>query len=62
MKLTEKKTDGLALPAGKKDFVWWDDDIAGFGIRARDGGSRNWIYRYRIGSKQRSLILGSKCF
>src|SRR5215471_15292091 len=59
MKLTEKKTDSLALPAGKKDFVWWDDDIAGFGIRVRDGGSRNWIYRYRIGSKQRSLILGS---
>src|SRR5215831_19230017 len=59
MKLTEKKTDGLALPAGRKDFVWWDDDIAGFGIRLRDGGSRNWIYRYRVGSKQRSLILGS---
>src|SRR5262249_37304353 len=59
MKLTEKKTDGLALPAGRKDFVWWDDDVAGFGIRVRDGGSRNWIYRYRIGSKQRSLILGS---
>jgi integrase len=59
MKLTDRATVRLALPAGKKDFVWWDDDIAGLGIRIRDGGSRNWIYRYRIGSKQRSVILGS---
>jgi hypothetical protein len=59
MKFTDKATAGLELPAGSKDFVWWDDDIKGFGIRLREGGSRNWIYRYRIGSKQRSLILGS---
>jgi integrase len=59
MKLTEKNTAGLKLEAGKSDWIWWDDDITGFGIRVRAGGSRNWIYRYRIGSKQRSLILGS---
>src|SRR5262249_30605622 len=59
MKFTDKNTASLNLPAGKLDHVWWDDDTAGFGIRLRDGGSRNWIYRYRIGSKQRSLILGS---
>jgi integrase len=59
MKLTERNTAGLKLEAGKSDCIWWDDDVAGFGIRLRAGGSRNWIYRYRIGSKQRSLILGS---
>ncbi len=59
MNFTERNTGGLSLPAGKLDHVWWDDDIAGFGIRLRAGGSRTWIYRYRIGSKQRSLILGS---
>jgi integrase len=47
------------LPAGKLDHVLWDDDVTGFGLRLRDGGSRNWIYRYRVGSKQRSIILGS---
>jgi integrase len=52
-------TGRLKLPSGSSDFVWWDDRIAGFGIRLRAGGSRNWIYRYRIGSKQRSVILGS---
>jgi integrase len=59
MKFTVKTTAGVKLPAGKLDYVWWDDDIAGFGIRVREGGSRNWIYRYRVGSKQRSVILGS---
>ena len=49
----------LKLPAGSGDTVWWDDDISGFGIRVREGGSRTWIYRYRRGSKQRSVKLGS---
>src|SRR5262249_53578919 len=59
MRLTDKMTASLALPPGSKDAVFWDDDIAGFGIRIREGGSRNWIYRYRIGARQRSVILGS---
>ena len=59
MKFTEKNTDRLDLPAGGSDCVWWNDDIAGFGLRIRQGGTRNWIYRYRIGSKQRSMKLGS---
>jgi integrase len=59
MKLTVKKIAELKLPAGSTDAVFWDDDIAGFGIRLREGGSRTWIYRYRIGSKQRAMKLGS---
>jgi Arm DNA-binding domain len=59
MRLTERNTAGLKLERRKSDWIWWDDDITGFGIRVRAGGSRKWIYRYRIGSKQRSLILGS---
>jgi integrase len=38
--------------------VFWDDDIAGFGLRIRKGGTRTWIYRYRIGTRQRSIALG----
>jgi integrase len=59
MNLTIKKIAELKLPAGSKDAVFWDDDIHGFGIRIREGGSRTWIYRYRRGSKQRSMKLGS---
>jgi integrase len=59
MKLTIKSTDGLKLPPGKADFIAWDDDVTGFGLRIREGGSRTWIYQYRIGSKQRRMVLGS---
>jgi len=59
MKLNIKNTSELALPPGSRDAVFWDDDIAGFGIRIRAGGSRNWVYRYRIGKKQRAIKLGS---
>jgi len=59
MKLTSKNIAQLKLPVGRTDAVFWDADIPGFGIRIREGGSRTWIYRYRRGSKQRSMKLGS---
>jgi integrase len=60
MRLTVKAAVDTKLPPGIKDTVFWDDDIAGFGLRIREGGSRTWIYRYRIGRKQqRSISLGS---
>jgi integrase len=59
MKLTPKSAASFRLPAGKTDHVVFDDDIAGFGLRIRESGSRTWIYRYRVGTKQRSITLGS---
>jgi integrase len=58
MRLTVKTAAKLELPAGKSDHVIFDDDVAGFGLRLRQGGTRTWIYRYRVGRKQRSLSLG----
>jgi integrase len=59
MRLTIKSADDLKLPVGKKDHIVFDEDITGFGIRLREGGSRTWIYQYRIGSKQRRMVLGA---
>jgi integrase len=59
MKLTVKTTEGIKLPKGKSDCIIFDDDIAGFGLRLREGGSRTWVYQYRIGKKQRRMVLGS---
>jgi integrase len=59
MKLTLKSVADAQLPADTTDTVFWDDDIAGFGLRIREGGTRTWIYRYRLGNKQRSITLGS---
>ena len=66
MKLTVNSTPGLRLPDGKSDHVFWDDDIAGFGLRLRGGGKRTWVFRYKLGRakqlgsiKQRLLIFGT---
>ena len=59
MRLTVKSADGIRLPKGKTDHIEFDDDVTGFGLRLREGGSRTWIYQYRIGSKQRRMVLGS---
>jgi integrase len=59
MKLTVKTAEGIKLPKGKSDCIVFDDDIAGFGLRLREGGSRTWVYQYRVGKKQRRMVLGS---
>ena len=58
MKFTVKTTAGVKLD-GKSERIVFDDDIKGFGLRVREGGSQTWIYQYRIGSKQRRMVLGS---
>jgi integrase len=59
MKLTLRNVTKLTLPTGKTDFIWFDDAIAGFGLRIREGGSRSWIYQYRASGQQRRLVIGS---
>jgi integrase len=59
MKLTAKGIRSLQLPEGKTDHLFWDDEIPGFGLRARAGGSRNWVFQYALGDKQRRLSLGA---
>ena len=58
MQFTVKTTASIKLE-GKTERIVFDDDIKGFGLRLREGGSRTWIYQYRIGSKQRRMVLGS---
>jgi integrase len=59
MKFTVKTVERLQLPAGKADHIEWDDDLPGFGIRLRNGGSRNWVFQYALGDKQRRMSIGS---
>src|SRR5215469_3628712 len=58
VKLTVKTTATIKLE-GKSERIVFDDDVKGFGLRVREAGSRTWIYQYRIGSKQRRMVLGS---
>jgi hypothetical protein len=59
MKLTQPAINSLALPAGKTDAIFFDDDVPGLGLRLRAGGKRSWIFQYGIGTKQRRMTLGA---
>jgi integrase len=59
MKFTAKTVTVLKLPEGRSEAIHFDDTLPGFGLRLRGGGSRTWIYQYKLGSKHRRVTLGS---
>lgn len=60
MKLTQAAIDkGRIDTGGKADFIAWDDELPNFGLRMREGGSRNFIIQYKVGGQQRRKTLGS---
>jgi integrase len=59
VKLTADRVRRLNLPSDKSEALFFDEDLPGFGVRLRAGGSRTWICQYRFGSLQRRFTLGS---
>ena len=59
MKLNDRTVAGRALPKGKAEAIIFDDDIVGFAVRIRAGGSKVWMYQYRLGGRQRRVTLGA---
>jgi hypothetical protein len=51
MKLTKATVAGLALAANSNDKIYWDDNIPLFGVRLRKGGSKGWVFWYRLGGR-----------
>jgi integrase len=58
VKLTARTIDTIKIPAGKSEHFEFDDEIAGFFLRIRAGGSRTFGYQYKAGQKSRRLSLG----
>ena len=59
MKLTAPAIRALTLPARIVDRTFFDDDLPGFGVRIRAGGSRTYVVQYKIGAKHRRQPLGT---
>jgi integrase len=58
-KLTTQAVFALTLPPGKTDALYFDDDVPGLALRLRAGGSKAWVFQYRIGTRQRRLNIGA---
>ena len=60
-KITKRAVDALA-PRNGAEVVLWDQEIRGFGIRARAGGAKTYILHYRAGTGRgaplRKLTIG----
>ena len=61
MKLTATTVKTVELGRGKTEVILFDDDIPGFGLRLREGGSKNFVFQYKLGGrggKHRRMALG----
>jgi integrase len=60
-KITKRAVDGLT-PSGAAEAVLWDNQVKGFGARARPGGAKSYILHYRFGTGRgaplRKLTIG----
>ena len=59
MKLTAATVRSAGIPPGKSETIFFDDDVPGFGLRIREGGSRSFVFQYKLGTKQRRMALGT---
>ncbi len=56
MRLTKRSVEGLEVKPG--DYIVWDYDVKGFGVRVYGTGKRTYVVQYRAGKRTRRLTLG----
>jgi integrase len=59
MKLSITSIRELVLPAGVSEKTFFDDSAPGFGVRVRKSGARVYVAQYKVGTKNRRLVLGA---
>ena len=47
IELNGRTAAGLECPPGKKEAIFWSQELPGFGLRCRAGGARRWFVQYR---------------
>jgi integrase len=55
MRLTDASVAALKVPDGKSEIIAFDDALAGFGVRIRSGGSKRFIYQYKLNGTNRRV-------
>ena len=55
-KITKRALDQLSVRG--RDILLWDADVKGFGLRCRASGSKHYVLKIRMGSRQRWITIG----
>lgn len=55
-KLTKRSVEGLSIEA--KDYLVWDRDVRGFGVRVYPSGKKTYLVQYRAGRRTRRVTIG----
>ncbi len=55
-KLTKRTIEALA--PRDVDYIAWDQDIPGFGVRVMPSGRKSFVLQYRAGRRSRRMVLG----
>jgi integrase len=59
MRLTAATIRNLVLPSGKADYIFFDSDLPGFGLRVRSTGGKTWMVQYAVHGRTRRMALGT---
>jgi integrase len=59
MRLNERTIRDLTCPAGMTERTFFDEEVAGFGLRVRASGAKSWLCQYARHGKTRKVRLGA---
>jgi integrase len=55
MRLTDAAVTALKVPDGKSEIIAFDNTLAGFGVRVRRGGSKRFVFQYKLNGTNRRV-------
>lgn len=58
MRLTDKAVEAAICPAGRKDKLYFDEALPGFGLRVTASGARTFLLQYNVGATKRRVPIG----
>ena len=55
-KLIKRAVDGMEIRA--TDYLIWDSEMRGFGLRVYPSGKKTYLVQYRVARRTRSVTIG----